>query len=94
MKTFNGTIAVAPLDFEHNKGVKQYTQYKGFATSDKLSQALIPTTVVFDSDNFVHGQTVYFKSEVSAYPGVRNIMNLNGQDFVILLESQVVVASK
>jgi hypothetical protein len=90
MRTFGDNIAVAPFDFDHNKGVKDNTM-KGFATTDRLAQKLVPSKVIFDSEHFKAGQTVYFAGDIGQYPSTRVVMTVNDIKFIVLKESQVIV---
>lgn len=89
MRTYGNNIAVAQFVFDHNKGVTKTVS--GFVTSDRLTKALLPTKVLFDSEHFKAGQTVWFAGDILQHPATRAVNSVNGIDFIVLLESQVVV---
>ena len=88
IRTMQGSVALTPLTFDHDKG-KGEKMVAGFVGTDKLAKTLIASQVVFDSKNFEAGQTVYLRADVYNAPQTKNLMQIDGKEFVLLPEEMV-----
>ena len=87
LKVLNDQVAVAGLVFAHNE--KKETTSR-FDTTDRLMNTLVSTKVVFNSNKFKAGDTVYFRADVGSLPQSRIKFTHEGQEFLLFPESMVV----
>jgi hypothetical protein len=86
MKTMNKNVAVEPLKTNN----EQKREVRGLDMSDRMVNNLIATKVIFDSDTFRAGTTVYVRAETVNLPQARMKMKINETEFILLPEEIVV----
>lgn len=83
MKTLNKQVAVTPF-------VKENTQdrprARGLDLTDVTVTKLIEAEVLYDSDNFSKGDTLYFRSDILRMPQVSQKLKLGETTFILLQE--------
>ncbi len=92
IKVLNDQVAIKPIVFDHDKGGQKMVA--GFYGTDKLAKSLVVSEVVFDSKTFQAGQKVYLRAEIYNTPQAKNLMKLDGSEFILILESMVVAAEQ
>ena len=96
MKTVNGYIAVQPFDFDAYAASlnSSSTSVTGFEVKKALGEGLIGTEAVFDSEDYLKGDSLFFNVEAMRNQRfVRNILNFNDIPF-ILVPKEMVIAVK
>jgi hypothetical protein len=89
IKTLNDLVAIKPLIFDHDKGEKK-EMVKGFVGSDKLMKTIITSEVIFQSKSFKTGEKVFLRADAYQLPYVKNILNIDGTEFVLVPESIII----
>ena len=72
METLNKQVAVAPFKKETDGAPRQ----KGLDLTDVATIRLIETEVLFDSEKFKKGDTLYFRADVLRWPQVNQKLKL------------------
>lgn len=91
MLVLNKQVAVKPITLDREK---DQPRAKGLDITDLTITKIISSEVVFDSGQvglqFSKGDTVYFRSDILKLPYVRQKMELDGKEFILVPEEIVV----
>lgn len=90
METLNKTVAVAPF----KKETADQPRARGLDMTDVTVTKLIVTQVLFDSEKFKKGDTLYFRSDVLRWPQVNQKLVLGETTFILLPEELPVFVQK
>ena len=91
MKIVNDHVMISPIVFEHEKNTNPI---KGFAMSDKLSNTLVSSVALADSNKFKKGQVLFFKSDIANAIQIRQVFKFKNQEFLLMPETLVVAVEE
>lgn len=87
MKTLNKRVALEPIVIDD----KKTNSIKGVDVSDLMVSKLVPTKVVYDSENFIAGGIAYIDSTSVKTSFNNKKFELDGKTFVLFPEEFVVI---
>lgn len=90
MESLNRSVAVAP--FKKDTGPTE--RAKGLDLTDVTATRLIETEVLFDSEDFKRGDTLYFRADVLRWPQVNQKLKLGDVIFLLMPEDSPVFVKR
>lgn len=88
MKSINDLVAIKPIAFNHERPDNPVKRYD---VTDKLANQLVSTVVVFDSETFKAGDTVFLRANISNDAEYAKQFNLDGQVFSLVHKTKILM---
>lgn len=91
MKTLNKNVAITPFVKDN---AADRPRAKGLDLTDVTVTKLIESEVLFDSEQFSKGDTLYFRSDVLRFPQVNQKLKLGETTFILMPEELVIFVKR
>ena len=87
MKTVNKHVAIAPFKTNHTVSDRNA---RGLDMSDLTVSSLISSKVLFSSENYTAGVTLFFRSDIMKLPQVKTKLKVQDVEFILIPEDLIV----
>ena len=95
MKCMNDMVAVKPITLDHLTNKNAPTAGTRLFITDRMKNELVASEAIADfNDRIKTGDTLYFRAEVSGLPTFRQVLNVEGQEFILLPAISVVLVKE
>ena len=87
MKTVNKHVAVVPFETNHKANNRNAI---GLDMTDMTVSSLVSTKVLFTSENYAGGVTLFFRSDILKMPQARTRLKHQDVEFLLIPEDFIV----